>query len=469
MLNRLQAAWRALVAPPQQKRYLSWDAARPVSRISDWGPQPGAPNSPWSNPSVLRARAAAEFGNNPICRRGVEALTNACWGGSGITPLFTDRSVQTLWERWSRACDAGGRLDWIGVGMQVLTSTIVAGEAFVVLRVDEAAPGVPLTLQVLGPEFLDESKTDASTISGIRYDNLRPTGYWLFRQNPALSGANLESVYVPASECLHVYRGLLPGATRGQSWLAPVLIALRELADYLEAALVRAKTGAVLCAFVRAPEGFPGPLQQDGTLPSLEPGSVVRLQPGEDIEFSKPPETDAGFDPFVRTQLRRIAAGLGIPYEVLSGDLAQVTFASGRAGLLEFKRTIESVQYGLLIPLFCEPVLRRWAELARAVGVLPGDADVEVRRWVAPEIEMLDRRAEVLTDLLRVRAGFASRSEIIGRTGWRAEDVDAEIAQDNARADALGLVFDSDARRRTQQGQDVPDVVAAGSEQGAEQ
>jgi hypothetical protein len=36
--------------------------------------------------------------------------------------------------------------------MQVLTSTIVAGEAFVILRVDEAAPGVPLTLQVLGPE-----------------------------------------------------------------------------------------------------------------------------------------------------------------------------------------------------------------------------------------------------------------------------------------------------------------------------
>ena len=463
MLDRLQAAWRALVAPPPQKRYLQWDAARPVTRIADWGPQPGSPNSPWSNPATLRARAAQEFGNNPLARRAVEALVNAAWGGSGITPLFRDRGVQALWERWSRACDAAGRLDWIGLGMQVLTSAIVAGEAFVILRVDEAAPGVPLTLQVLGPEFLDESKVDASTIAGIRYDGLRPAGYWLYKQNPALSGATLESVFVPASECLHIYRPLLPGGTRGQSWLASVLIALRELADYLEAGLVRAKVGAVLCGFVRAPEGFPGPLQPDGTPPSLEPGAMIRLQPGEDVEFTEPPATDAAFDPFVRTQLRRIAAGLGIPYELLSGDLSQVTFASGRAGLLEFKRTIESVQYGLLIPLFCEPVLRRWSELARAVGVLPGDADVEVRRWVAPEIEMLDRRAEVLTDLLRVRAGFASRSEIIGRTGWRSEDVDAEIAADNARADALGLVLDSDARRRTQQGQDVP------AEQGAEQ
>jgi lambda family phage portal protein len=413
---------------------------------------------------VLRARAAAEFGNNPLARRAVEALTHAAWGGSGITPLFRDRTVQGLWERWSRACDASGRLDWVGLGAQILTSVIVAGEAFVILRVDEAAPGVPLTLQVLGPEYLDESKVDASTIAGIRYDGLRPAGYWLFRQTPALAGANLESVFVPADQVLHVYRPLLPNASRGQSWLAPVLIALRELADYLEAGLVRAKTGAVLCGFVRCPEGFPGPLQQDSTPPSLEPGAMIRLQPGEDIEFSKPPETDQAFDPFVRTQLRRIAAGLGVPYEILSGDLSQVTFASGRAGLLEFRRTVEAIQYGLLIPLFCEPVLRRWSELARAVGVLTPDADTEVRRWVAPEIEMLDRRAEVLTDLLRVRAGFASRSEIIGRTGWRAEDVDAEIAQDNARADALGLVFDSDARQRTQQGQDVP----AAEEQGAD-
>jgi capsid protein len=109
--------------------------------------------------------------------------------------------------------------------------------------------------------------------------------------------------------------------------------------------------------------------------------------------------------------------------------------------------------------------LRRWAELARAVGALPVDADAEVRRWVAPEIEMLDRRAEVLSDILRVRAGFASRSEVIGRAGWRAEDVDAEIAADNARADGLGLVFDSDARRRTQQGQDVPEPAEQGAEQ----
>ena len=47
---------------------------------------------------------------------------------------------------------------------------------------------------------------------------------------------------------------------------------------------------------------------------------------------------------------------------------------------------------------------------------------------------------------LAIRAGLMSRSEAISGNGYDAEDVDREIAADNARADSLGLVFDSDAR-----------------------
>jgi capsid protein len=47
---------------------------------------------------------------------------------------------------------------------------------------------------------------------------------------------------------------------------------------------------------------------------------------------------------------------------------------------------------------------------------------------------------------LAIRAGLMSRSEAISGNGYDAEDVDREIAADNARADDLGLVFDSDPR-----------------------
>jgi len=48
--------------------------------------------------------------------------------------------------------------------------------------------------------------------------------------------------------------------------------------------------------------------------------------------------------------------------------------------------------------------------------------------------------------LTAMRAGLLSRSEAISSFGYDAEDVDREIAADNARADALGLVFESDPR-----------------------
>jgi capsid protein len=43
--------------------------------------------------------------------------------------------------------------------------------------------------------------------------------------------------------------------------------------------------------------------------------------------------------------------------------------------------------------------------------------------------------------MLEVNAGFASRSEMVLRTGYDAETVDAENAADQERAQSLGLNY----------------------------
>lgn len=161
----------------------------------------------------------------------------------------------------------------------------------------------------------------------------------------------------------------------------------------------------------------------------------------------------------MRAQLRRIAAGVGVPYEILSGDLSAVTFASGRHGLLEYRRRLEYIQHGLLVPQLCAPVLRRWTEIAAALDMLsPGTGTV---RWIGPQLEMLDPRAETLATVSRIRAGLMSRTEAVAQTGWRVEDIEREIAADNDRADELGLVLDSDPRKVTAQGQTQAQPVEA--------
>ncbi|MBL8210639.1 MAG: phage portal protein, partial [Bryobacterales bacterium] len=326
-----------------------------------------SPNAYWDNPVSLRARAEAEYRNNPYARKVVDAIVCAVWGASAINPTFKSKANQTAWSQWTGDCDATGRLDWSGLGAAVLQTVIVSGEAFVVFQTE--GRGVPLRLLVLGPEYLDTSRSDSTTYAGIRYAGNRPAGYWLYRQNPANAAVFPESTFVPASDCLHVFRPIAPGAQRGQSWLAPVLLPLRELNEYLEANLVKAKVSALFAGFVRTPNGSNPLLNADG-VPQLEPGTMTRLQPEESVEFSEPPDAGPTFDPFVRAQLRRIAAAAGIPYEIVSGDLSAVTFASGRHGLLEYRRTVEMVQYGLMVPQFCEPIRRRWEAMAAALGIV---------------------------------------------------------------------------------------------------
>jgi len=171
-------------------------------------------------------------------------------------------------------------------------------------------------------------------------------------------------------------------------------------------------------------------------LAGLEPGSMVKLLPGEDVKFTEPGDVGGMYTEFMRVQLRAIAAGLGVTYEQLTGDLERVNYSSIRAGLLEFRRRCEQFQHQVMVFQFCRPVWRAWIEVA----VVAGEID-----------PLKDMNAEVVA----VRAGFKPRSAVINEMGYDEEAVDRQVAADNARADSLGLTFDSDPRKTTGNGQRV--------------
>jgi capsid protein len=68
-------------------------------------------------------------------------------------------------------------------------------------------------------------------------------------------------------------------------------------------------------------------------------------------------------------------------------------------------------------------------------------------KWIPQGWQWVDPEKEFKAMVAAIRAGLMSRSEAISAFGYDAEDVDREIAADQARADALGLKFDSDARQ----------------------
>jgi lambda family phage portal protein len=154
----------------------------------------------------------------------------------------------------------------------------------------------------------------------------------------------------------------------------------------------------------------------------------------------------------MRQQFRAVAAAMGITYEMLTGDLTQVNYSSIRAGLLEFRRRCEAFQHGVIVHQLCRPIWRAWMDQAVLEGALdiPGyrkdRRTYQAAKWIPQGWSWVDPQKEFNAMKLAIRAGLMSRSEAISGNGYDAEDVDREIAADNARADALGLVFDSDAR-----------------------
>jgi capsid protein len=73
--------------------------------------------------------------------------------------------------------------------------------------------------------------------------------------------------------------------------------------------------------------------------------------------------------------------------------------------------------------------------------------------WSPPRFYSADPGRDVKAKLDEVRAGFTSLSSAIAETGYNPDDVLAQIAADNEKLDALGIILDSDPRRMSQAGQ----------------
>lgn len=418
--------------------------------------------------ATTAARRAGWYArNNPWVAAAVDSLVGNVVG-AGIKPQSThpDRTVrerlQALWLRWTDHADPAGLADFYGLQAMAVRAMVESGESFARLRMAKDAAAIPLHIELLDREQVSsdlhrEIGGGARIRAGIEFDSAgRRVAYWVRSSRPGdpFGPLRMDPVRVPAADCIHLFKPLVAGQLRGITWLAPVLLRLHELDQFEDAALVKAKVAALFTGFITDPDGTVGGLSgtsNAGVLQvGMEPGSLIPLPPGADIRFSNPTEHDA-YAPFVKNHLRAVAAGLGLPYELVSGDLEGVTYSSIRAGLIEFRRRVEQIQHNVVVHLFCRPVWERFVRLAVLSGEMPArdfDRDSSAYlgcEWLPPKFDYVDPKKDVEAEILAIEAGLKSRTQAISERGYDAEQVDAEIAADKSRATALGLDF-SDRR-----------------------
>ena len=435
------------------------------------------------NPPLENINALVASGGPRLLARSRELVVtngyaaNACEAfaanlvGDGIKPssLIGDADlrdrVQQLWLAWTDEADADGLTDFYGLQAMVAREMFVAGECFVRLRPRRAEDGllVPLQLQLLQSEMLPFEKTETAANGnrircGIEFDAIgRRVAYHFRRRHPGdstdqggpvMGMAIPETVRVPATDVLHIYRPIDAGQIRGLPHIAPAMVRLFLLDQYDDAELDRKKTAAMFAGFITktAPEEpMLGEAEADldgAAIASLEPGTMQVLLPGEDVKFSSPADVGGGYEAFQYRTLLSVAASLGLPYHLVTGDVRQANYSSLRAELVEFRRRIGQLQHGVIVHQLCRAVWRRWLETAVLSGALDADpAEVRPVQWIPPRWDWVDPLKDIQAQVLAMEAGIISRRKVVEATGYDVEEIDRENAADAKRAGDMGLSY----------------------------
>lgn len=408
--------------------------------------------------------------NTPFATRAQQVIINNTVG-DGIIPQFRwpegtppearDAGVRLI-EDWldTTEIDAAGRLNLYGLQSLAMAAIVSDGEVLVTQEwgqpTREGMPG--LKLRVFEIDHLDDGRDGGVAgggwiRNGIEYDARgRRVAYWLFDEHPGaggyragLSGWRGTSHRVMADKVHHVFRLDRPEQERGVSWFAPVALTLLDYGDYQDAQAMRQKIAACFTAFRIHPDGQPADAVVAEGSEEMAPGLIQDLYGEQEIQFASPPGVE-GYDEFTRNTLRAAAAALGLTYEALTGDLTGVNFSSARMGRMEMDRNVSGWQWKMLIPQLMQPlakaIIEAWSLAAPERGGLIRQARME---WTPPARFLVDPAREFTALKEAVRAGFASRSQVVRSLGYDPERMLEDQRKDARSARAAGLTFDSDA------------------------
>ncbi|MGF6694764.1 lambda family phage portal protein [Metapseudomonas resinovorans] len=411
--------------------------------------------------SRLRNRARDLRRNNPYAERAIAGIADNVVG-AGIVPrplAKGQRANKRLIERWkawgeTTLCDADGLENFYGLQHKVMEAVPEGGEVLIRRRWRKSSDGlpVPMQIQVLEADFLDEEKNGTNgnnqIIQGIEFDPIgRRVAFWLFDEHPGATNVwkSLTSRRIPAEDVIHVFLPKRPGQARGYSWFAPVMQRLRNFDEMEDAVMEQAKIAACFAAFVTKDDASGGGGKAPALVDRVEPGIIQELAQGEQITFGTPPAFN-GYSTYAWQSLHAISVGLGVPYELVTGDLKGVNFSSGRMGWLHFARRVDVWQWRMLIPQLCDGV---WRWFMEAQAVLADGVREEVRAdWTPPRREMVNPREEIESVKQRLRNGLMTPDDALREMGYTdPAEVMARFADHLEAIDKLGLVFDYDARK----------------------
>lgn len=454
----------------------NYDAARTGRRLGTWLPgSPGPTSGVQADLQLLRDRSLDQVKNNAWINSAITSIV-ANEIGTGIT-LHSASSNKTfrldadkLMKRWIKVSDSEEVNNLYGQMAMACWNRRVFGEVFLRKRLrDFLSPlPIPLKIEMLHPAFCPFTYNDlqAKIKAGIQLNGINErTAYWMYQSHPLetdFQGGIFDLVAVPADSVIHHYKPRQPGELRGVPDTVSSLIRAKIFDAYEDAELNRKLNKSSYTGFI-SQKSFPDeegwkynpvtgePLERDTAgLPvmNVEPGSFILGYPGEEPTLFEGDSSGQGFADFMREPKLGMAAGLNIPYEIMTGDMRELNDRLLRFIANEFHRVLEQEQWLTDIPQICEKIWEWAIDTAVLSGRLnaPGYADNR-EDYIAVDCRpegwaYLHPVQDVEAKLKAIAGGLSSQTKELTEMGEDSEEMDEQNRVDKERQKEKGLSYD---------------------------
>lgn len=418
---------------------------------------------------ALRARTFEMRQNNPI-------VAGACFdnriniigpAGFDLQPMakypdgkedvFAQEIIKNGFDKWAHRnyCTASGRLSFLMLQYLLVDQLFLDGE--IILRKyfsGAAVEGNPFgfTLEVIDPNDIDhdyniELSNGNFVLTGIEVDRFRRLqaihvkDKTIYQETTVGYSSYLQRVRIPISELIIAYDPLNYKQIHGITPLAPVMTTLKDVDMWEEYSLQNAKGGAAKMGFLEKPldaiSEYTGATDKDGNEESadstggkymdMEAASIEELPNGWKFAGYDPKFPHQQHQPFVRSNGRKIASGIGRDYAALFGDRESESYSSGRTGELKMRGAYAYMQ-AIIREQILIPVYEEWLKYALLndalnplkYGLIEKYKEHYWQGYVRPWVDM---QKEVNANQDAEKAGYKSKIQIVSEMGNRYEDI----------------------------------------------
>ena len=339
--------------------------------------------------------------NSPVAKSVVQALEDYV-AGSGLTPNAGNQTAMSVFNTW-----AFGRVDLAGtktfnqVFRDIVSNIAATGDVLLTTPIDPTVGNDAISMRleltsgarVLTPyDYQDEKDQFGNTVKfGVAFRDGVEVGYYIQKMDgDRMRGVGVRDArnfeYVEKYDrdtgrlnAILIRRpaGMASEQTRGLSILTPVFTAIKDLDDLIVTAIQGSRNKAHLSVMLNtsAPSevyGGIGAVDSEGNLiqatdnqgqaqiiGSLPDGAIMTAPEGTTAQVINS-SGDIDRDALILRAQKLVAAGVGIPYEILFKDLSNVNFSGGKLAYDSFFR-LSQFWTNELIKVFQE--INKWIQI----------------------------------------------------------------------------------------------------------